>query len=268
MAYATNHSPVYMHVNRSCNTPGRNYWKFPTYLLHCNEFKDQLRNHIPIIIGQYKGTCSPSILWDLVKNHIWSFCMAYICNKRILKQKKIEDFEARLASKSAELLTLSGEDYHNCCEERNKLIESFDNVFKSNWKDYFIGRMVHCKEKSSKWFFKRISCIAGSIEMLYNEEGEEITDDKGILDICCSFYEKLFTNQQVQECNDAATSIYDDSIGNISFSDSISTFPYSDTEVREEVHDEPYAFLPDESSLRLSAGDHKQLGTEITLEEF
>ena len=194
--------------------------------------------------------------------------MTYVCNKRILKQRKLEDFECRLAAKSAELLTLSGEEYHNCYKEREQMLESFDNVFKSDWKEYFIGRMVHCKEQSSEWFFRRIPCIAGSLEMLNNEEGEEVTDNEGILDICCSFYEKLFTDKDVQACDDAATSIYDDSIGNISFSDRISTIPYSDTEDNVQVHDEPYAFLLDDSSLRLLPEDQQYLGTVLTCEEF
>ena len=38
VAYVLDHAPVYTVIDNCCNPSGHNYWKFPNYLVHCNEY--------------------------------------------------------------------------------------------------------------------------------------------------------------------------------------------------------------------------------------
>ena len=105
--------------------------------------------------------------------------------------------------------------------------------------------------------------------MLYNDFDEEITDGDGILSMCAQFYNNIFLDKDVEECNDVETVAFDDSLQELSFSDSISTCPYSDTDdVNHQSFDSPYVFLPDDSSPRLSPAEAKVMGSDLTFEEF
>ena len=269
-AFASDHAPLYMYLSTGRNTPGRNYWKFPSFLLCCNEYKDLLRNEIPIIINRYKYDSNPGVLWDMVKSEIARITIRYVQNKNKRKKIQIEECEARVAQLYQSLFKFKGEEYNRIKNEIESSINSLNALFKADWKEYFIGRWAHCNEKSSKMFFRRIQNTPGGINMLYNSKDEEVHDDKGILGICSTFYSSLYTDSEVQDIDDAATSIFEDSLKDISFSDSISTVGFSEEEERNLniQGDCPYAFIPDVSSDVLSKESKKLLNEPLTLEEI
>ena len=248
--------------------PGRNYWKFPSFLLCCNEYKD-LRNEVPIIINRYKYDCTPGVLWDLVKSEIARFTIRYVQNKNKRKKNQIEECEAKVAQLYQSLFKVKGDEYIRIQKDIDSSINSLNALFQADWKEYFIGRWAHCKERSSKTFFKRIKNTPGGINMLYNSKDEEVKDDKGILDICTDFYSSLYTDSEVLDIDDAATLIFDDSLKEISFSDSVNTVGFSDEEGDlsiGKIGDSPYAFMPDSGSDMLSKESKSMLEEPLTLE--
>ena len=116
VAYVTDHAPVYLEVANGRNPSGRNYWKFPKYLLQCNQFKDGLREHVPHIINQNKHNVSPAVLWDIIKHAIKRFTSNFVFTKSNLKKKCIEDLECRIAelyNQLSNLMDLSTKMYAN-----------------------------------------------------------------------------------------------------------------------------------------------------------
>ena len=49
-AYLTDHAPTYITLFNGRNPSGRNYWKFPNYLLQCVQFKDEQRSIFPKLL--------------------------------------------------------------------------------------------------------------------------------------------------------------------------------------------------------------------------
>ena len=93
-------------------------------------------------------------------------------------------------------------------------------------------------------------------------------NEKDILEICASFYEQLFTDMSVQECDNAATSVCDSSLAHLSFSDSISTRAYLDTGESLPPGDHPYIFLPDDSTVQLMKDEAESMGAPLDFKEF
>ena len=102
VAFVTDHAPVYLTVFNGRNPSGRNYWKFPNYLLQCNKYKDALRKQIPLVIAQNKNVLSHSTLWDfIIKNQIRQFTSKYGKRTHVRKtESKIwkEEYSNSLAS--------------------------------------------------------------------------------------------------------------------------------------------------------------------------
>ena len=164
-------------------------------------------------------------------------------------------------------------------EERRKLIKQkeelqnkFTEEFSMKWRDYFIGRMEQCNDRSSKYFFKRVNCIPGAITRLFNSVGELETSDKEILKICEKFYTKLFEDKEITSINEEETLSFTESPKDWSFNDSDSTLEYSDSEKQNKYftfnEDIPYAFLPDEKSLKIDKENQEKLDEPITVEEL
>ena len=141
IAYATDHAPNYLLLSADRNLPGRNYWKFSSYLLNCNQYKDGLRNLIPILINRHKHECSPALLWDFLKSKIRAFTISFVRNKNILKKQRIEEMEARIAKLHNESLQLhiDGVEYKALKSQIAQCIDQFNSVHKADWKDYCIG---------------------------------------------------------------------------------------------------------------------------------
>ena len=69
-------------------------------------------------------------------------------------------------------------------------------------------------------------------------------DDKSILSVCADFYQSLFQDDQLRDIDKAVT---DDSF---------------------EAQDEPYAFFPDDLSLKLKKNETEMLQQEVSLEDL
>ena len=247
-AYITDHAPTYITVFNGRNPSGRNYWKFPNYLLQCVQFKDELRNYIPLVVDQNKNDLSPSSLWDFVKNRK-DFTSKYISNKKKIKKDRIEDIERRIFELTSQLPHVSGNQYEAVQKQIRTMIEHFNIIHKADWKEYYIGRMQQNNEHSSKLFFHRVEAIPGSICQLQNEKKEIVKDDQDILGVCTDFYEELFVDKNVLRNDEEITE------------DSFSSVSEADGEV-------PYCFILDEVSLHLNKQDQDVLSADVSFDEL
>ena len=248
-AYVTDHAPTYITFCNDRNTSGRNYWKFPNYLLECVQFKDELRKYVPQVIDRNKHELSPAILWDFVKNKIKDFTCKYISNKNRIKKDRIEDVERRIFELTSQLPYVSGNQFEAVREQIKTMIGQFDIIHKADWKEYYIGRMQQNNEHSSKLFFHRIESIPGSICQLHNQQDEIVTSDQDILRVCTDFYQDLLVDKNVLKNDEDVTE---------------DSFPSS----LEEDGDLPYCFIPDDISLRLNKQEETMLDADISFEEL
>ena len=269
-SYKTDHAPIFMEFSTGRNPKGNNYWKFSNYLLHCNEYTDQLRAHIPLLHKRYAPDSNPHLIFDMVKVGIQQFTRSYIKNKNKCKKNCIEELEAKIAHISCKIEHSRDEVRAELITEKEKLQTQLDVDHKSKWREYFIGRMLKCNETSSKYFFKKVSCIPGAITMLYDREGEEQRSDSGILHVCEDFYTNLYRDDEIMDRDSEETISFNDSKQEWSFNDSASTIAYENTENNFNWlnSDAPYAFIPDNSSLRVSKEDSDFLARPISLDEL
>ena len=251
VAFVTDHAPVFAKIFNGRNPSGRNYWKFPNYLVHCNEYKDALRKEISIIVARNKGSVSPSTLWDFLKQQIKQFTTKFVKDKNFCKKNRIEDMERRIFELNSQLPKISGDQFENVKKQIFECINHLNIIHKVDWKEYYIGRMQECNERSSKLFFKRIRATPGSINRLKNKNNELVSLDSEILDVCTDFYEELFRDERIAQIDDAVTE------------DSFSLDGSNDA-----GGDEPYGFLPDNGSLRLNPNDKQMLSEEVSYEEI
>ena len=192
VAYVSDHAPIYATIDNGHNPSGRNYWKFPNYLIHCNEYKDMLRLEIPLIVARNKNSVSFAILWDIVKQQFRQITMRYVKNKLECKKEWIEELESRIAQMYSQLPLLDGLQFENVKKQIVEVNAHILVIHKADWKEYYIGRMQQCKEHSSKVFFSRISSNPGSIANLKNQNNEMVSDDQSILNVCTDFLKIFF----------------------------------------------------------------------------
>ena len=82
-----------------------------------------------------------------------------------------------------------------------------------------------------------------------NQNNEMVSEDQSILDVCTDFYENIFCDKRIQEIDDAVTEAsFDSAEGNDS--------------------DMPYAFLPDESLLKINNHEKQLLDEDITFKDM
>ena len=164
-SFLSDHAPQYMEFSLDRNPKGPNYWKFSPYLLHCNEFVDQMREEIPKLEKKYSWESNPHLTFDMVKVGIQQFTRRYIKNKNILKKEQIERVEAKLSELQYKIVGATPSVRHALEQEKEELQEELNTVHSGKWRDYFIGRMQHCNEKSSKSFFQKVNCIPGAMNL-------------------------------------------------------------------------------------------------------
>ena len=97
ISFSSDHAPIYLEFSIGRNIKGNNYWRFPTYLLQCNEYIDKIREHIPILQKRYTPDSNPQLIFDMVKVGIQQFTKSFVKDKNKRKKIQIENREAEIA---------------------------------------------------------------------------------------------------------------------------------------------------------------------------
>ena len=262
-SFLSDHAPLYLDIATGRNPKGRNYWKFPTYLLQCNQYIDLLREEIPILIRRYEPDSNPQLCFDMVKLGIQQFTVKFIKNKDNLRREGIESREAEISEVEYEISNCAhSPDVRKALIKKRELLQKqYDEEFGKSWREYFIGRWNQCNEHSSKMFFQRMGGSAGAITKLFDDQNNACTSDSEILQVCHKFYSDLYKDNQMLEEDDAETVVYDNSKGEWNFNDTDSTVAYSEG-------DTPYCFIPDVSSHKLTPDNAASLDVPLTIQEL
>ena len=197
IAYETDHCPVYLTITTGRNPPGKGYWKFPSFLVKDPEFKIFLKEQIAETIELNPDT-PPGLLWDTVKCQIRTSSMMYMKTKNKERRQRIELIESTIAELDHLRNTADTDKDVEIVQDLNDLKENLTSHYLDRGKGFATGKKEAEDERSTKYFFHR-PIIPGSTNMLYNEIGEEVSNDRDILKICNQFYDKLYADPQPSE---------------------------------------------------------------------
>ena len=143
---------------------------------------------------------SPMVWWDMVKACVRRESIRYVKWDGIADKIKNEEFQARIANlyflRDTSPSIESGA-IHALIEKTSKEWDSFLEEIKSKRIAYSIGRKRQQDQKSSKYFFHKFNAIPGSTTQIYDPQGTLCTEDKDILEVCRSYYNKLFNKADV-----------------------------------------------------------------------
>ena len=189
--YKTDHSLFKLKLACTAEQRGPGYWKFNTKLLHDVDFVSKVNMIVTNANEKYSRT-TPDNKWSCCKNEITQYAKKR--SKEIAKYKR-EKFEMLLHRVQQIQIKLQNDQRQeiqlaNYQKQIEQLIEEQTQsaIFRSKVK------FVNQYERSSKFFFslEKSKYKKKTMSRLVKDNGQVVTDPKGILDEQYKFYEKLY----------------------------------------------------------------------------
>ena len=193
------HNPIDVQIDSGRNARGRGYWKLPEPMLEVEKFTDHIKGKIQDELKKAVSV-SPMVRWDMVKACVRRESIRYVKWDGIADKIKNEEFKAKIAYLYFLRVTspsIESGAIHALIEKTSKEWDSFLEEIKSKRIAYSIGRKHQQDQKSSKYFFHKFNAIPGNTTQIYDPQGTLCTEDKDILEVCWSYYNKLFNKADV-----------------------------------------------------------------------
>jgi mannosylglycoprotein endo-beta-mannosidase len=182
---------------------GPGFWKLNCHFLHNDA---DFITHIKGKINDFKvihqnSTCNPNIIWDSFKCTIAGYCMEYCSRKK--KERNVEKLSIMNDIEKVKALISEGSSDDDSCVQRLSLLEAqLNKIVDFETRGLIIRSRVRWMEegeKSSKYFcnLKKRSCEKKNIQRVKNKNGQIITDQKGIMENINSFYQNLYSENNI-----------------------------------------------------------------------
>ena len=190
----TDHKLVYIDLCISSKNNGPGYWKLNAELLNNKLYVEGIHNIIKNI-SQLTHT-SKRVIWEILKIRIKEFSIQFAVknakaksNFIMILQNELKELDDKVTS---ELLASEK-------TRKTELKQTLEKIYKDKEKGALIrskATWVEQGETSSKYFFnlEKTRQSNNVIKEIKTEDNNLITDDEGILDQICIFYDKLYTS--------------------------------------------------------------------------
>ena len=85
-------------------------------------------------------------------------------------------------------------------DRKKQQLDELSNTMNRHKKAVNVSLSQVFKDTCSKYFFRKVKGVPGSIRQMYDNSHELVSTDTGVLDICTQFYEQLFHEEQTPSC--------------------------------------------------------------------
>ena len=212
LSFKSDHSPIYFSFYSNRNTPGRNLFRFPSFLLKDEVFKQELSEEIQHFIRLNETEVTPEdkppppLLWDTLKAFIRACTIDYL---KKLKRKDRHQMKLRTEAENDAIALERERDrqYLNT----NRVSELSQQLSEAHARLQEI--LIHQGQKQlstnikrkrifantcSAYFFRKVKGVAGALRFLFNDDGStRIESDEEILQHCAVFYDNLYGYRSV-----------------------------------------------------------------------
>ena len=196
------HSAVLLQLRNFLETPnyGKSYWKFNNSLCadqeFVNSFKDKImelkEEWIPVIADKL-------VLWDFLKMKMREYIINYTKKKAKLRKNEIDKLEEEIKYLENQLLNVGSRNVVVEIEQKKSRLNKLYDFSRQGLKIRSRAEYFEEGEQKTQYFEQLVKSNKRKsvIKELYNQDEEIITDRKEILKIIKSYYEKLYSNDEV-----------------------------------------------------------------------
>lgn len=193
------HRAVVCVINITQRKRGKGYWKLNSSVLDEKPYDLCISNLIEETVHEYQNILSPTQLWEFLKKRIKEESILYCIKRSKCKQSVIKNLE-RDMDELDEKLGVNNNDI-SLIEKRKNIKQQLDAKYTENARGAQIrarAKWVEEGERSSKYFLnleKKQQSMNVIDSITYNNE--TYTTDNSILNACKSFYEVLYSSNNI-----------------------------------------------------------------------
>ena len=186
-------------INITQRKRGKGYWKLNSSVLDEKPYDLCISNLIEETVHEYQNILSPTQLWEFLKKRIKEESILYCIKRSKCKQSVIKNLE-RDMDELDEKLGVNNNDI-SLIEKRKNIKQQLDAKYTENARGAQIrarAKWVEEGERSSKYFLnleKKQQSMNVIDSITYNNE--TYTTDNSILNACKSFYEVLYSSNNI-----------------------------------------------------------------------
>ena len=194
--FRTDHSMVEMNIKFDCAQRGPGYWKFNVSLLNNMEYIECMNKLLEIEmenvkLGEYRNK------WELIKLAIRGSTIQFSARKSKSDKNKMDILEKKLKRLELELVNKSP--IFMDSEEQIRLVK-VELLKKEKTKGAIIrakANLAFLGEKSTRYFLKleKQNCVSKTLYRVVDDLGQELTDQRLILNEIKRFYSNLYTTK-------------------------------------------------------------------------
>ena len=197
----SDHLPISITINTDDGffKKGKNYWKFNKMLLKDIVYVTGIRKLVADKKVEY-GDMNNQIKWELIKFEIRKFTLKY--SKKFAREKRrVLDLNEKI---TREFETKPRNEHSISDEEYERAKQEIENFHSEKTKGYILRSKCQTYEegeKSTKFFLglEKKKAISGTIDSLMVGEDKEVKKYNEVLNEIRTFYQKLFSKQDLNE---------------------------------------------------------------------
>ena len=198
--FMSDHSMISMVLNLNKIERGKGYFKINNSLILQPEYQEKIRNTINET-AEINKNANPNTLWEIIKGSIRNESIKYAPYKKKEQNKKESQLIEEINIIKGKLT--SENDQENELKRLKEKNQELQILYEIEIKGYIIRsktEYIEGGEKNTKYFanLEKKRSEAKTLHKL-NTERKEITNQKEILNEVRSFYEKLYTEQIVDD---------------------------------------------------------------------
>ena len=198
--FMSDHSMISMVLNLNKIERGKGYFKINNSLILQPEYQEKIRNTINET-AEINKNANPNTLWEIIKGSIRNESIKYASYKKKEQNKKETQLIEEINIIKGKLT--SENDQENELKRLKEKNQELQILYEIEIKGYIIrskAEYIEGGEKNTKYFsdLEKKRSEAKTLHKL-NTERKEITNQKEILNEVRSFYEKLYTEQIVDD---------------------------------------------------------------------
>ena len=197
------HSAVILKLE-TAERRGSGFWKLNTQCLENQDYKNGIINTINKTVVQYQNKISNRQLWDFCKAEIKRYSIRFSIYHSRLQKLEIDEIEKKI--KAQEYFIANSDNFsHNDVKKLREELEAKQNdIYYQKVKGKEIRSRCKCLFESDKnpEFFKSLDQKHkknNTITCLKNKNGEIVHKINDLLSCSRSFYEDLFSSQNIED---------------------------------------------------------------------
>ena len=206
VSYLSDHCPIYVTFYLNRNTKGTGVFRFPDHLLQDEVFVKELSQVIDNTV-YFNSTMlpahdkpDPSLLWDTVKSSIRGATIEYLAKKKYEKNR-VHTIEKEISQliMQRDVYLKYDIDVSEILEQVKKQEESLSVAKRTAGArvcEFRANRAMALTDVCSRYFFRKVRGIPGSLRHVFNDIDELVDTDEQILQTCQTFYENLYSLPQ------------------------------------------------------------------------